>query len=136
MIFCGNPGSAKTTVAMLMTEVMKEESILKTGAFVECGRVDLVGKYVGWTANIVKDKFKQANGGVLFIDEAYSLVDDSNSFGTEAINTIVQEMENCRGDVIVIFAGYPGKMKVFIGAERGLEKPDRVSCKFPRLRAG
>ena len=131
MIFCGNPGSAKTTVARLMTEVMKEESILKTGAFVECGRVDLVGKYVGWTANIVKDKFKQANGGVLFIDEAYSLVDDSNSFGAEAINTIVQEMENGRGDVIVIFAGYPEKMKVFLEQNEGLRSRIAFHVNFP-----
>lgn len=131
MIFCGNPGSAKTTVARLMTEVMKEEGILKTGAFVECGRVDLVGKYVGWTANIVKDKFRQASGGVLFIDEAYALVDDSNSFGAEAINTIVQEMENDRGNVIVVFAGYPEKMKVFLEQNEGLRSRIAFHVNFP-----
>lgn len=131
MIFCGNPGSAKTTIARLMTEVMKEEGILKTGAFIECGRVDLVGKYVGWTANIVKDKFKQASGGVLFIDEAYSLVDDSNTFGAEAINTIVQEMENGRGDVIVVFAGYPEKMKAFLEQNEGLRSRIAFHVNFP-----
>lgn len=72
-----------------MTEIMKENDILKTGAFIEVGRANLVGKYVGWTAQIVRDAFKRAAGGVLFIDEAYSLLDDSHSFGDEAINTIV-----------------------------------------------
>ena len=94
MIFTGNPGCAKTTVARLIAEILSEEQILETGAFVECGRSDLVGRYVGWTAKCVKRKFREAKGGVLFIDEAYSLLDDSHSFGDEAINTIVQEMEN------------------------------------------
>ena len=105
MVFTGNPGTAKTTVARLITQIFVKEGILDTGKYVECGRADLVGKYVGWTAKTVRSKFREAKGGVLFIDEAYSLVDDSNSFGDEAINTIVQEMENQRDDVIVIFAG-------------------------------
>ena len=85
------------------------------------GRGDLVGKYVGWTAKIIKEKFKDAKGGILFIDEAYSLVDDRNgSFGDEAINTVVQEMENHREDVIVIFAGYPDKMEEFLNKNPGL----------------
>ncbi|MFV0342577.1 MAG: AAA family ATPase [Anaerocolumna sp.] len=131
MIFTGNPGTAKTTVARLMTEIMKENGILKTGTFIEVGRADLVGKYVGWTATIVKDKFSQAQGGVLFIDEAYSLVDDSHSFGDEAINTIVQEMENKRGDVIVIFAGYPEKMNEFLAKNEGLRSRIAFHVKFP-----
>ena len=78
------------------------------------GRSDLVGKYIGWTAQIVKDKFKAAMGGVLFIDEAYSLaIENSGSFGQEAIDTIVQEMENRRDDLVVIFAGYPDEMESF-----------------------
>ena len=105
MVFTGNPGSAKTTVARLITQIFVKEGILSTGKYVECGRADLVGKYVGWTAKEVRKRFREAKGGVLFIDEAYSLVDGSNSFGDEAINTIVQEMENHRDDVIVIFAG-------------------------------
>ncbi len=131
MIFTGNPGTAKTTVARLMTEIMKENAILKTGTFIEVGRADLVGKYVGWTAAIVKDKFSQAQGGVLFIDEAYSLVDESHSFGDEAINTIVQEMENKRGDVIVIFAGYPKKMNEFLAKNEGLRSRIAFHVKFP-----
>ena len=120
MIFTGNPGCAKTTVARLIAEILSEEQILETGAFVECGRSDLVGRYVGWTAKCVKRKFREAKGGVLFIDEAYSLLDDSHSFGDEAINTIVQEMENMRKEVIVIFAGYPVPMNDFLERNEGL----------------
>lgn len=121
MIFTGNPGTAKTSVARLFAGIMKENGILSTGQLVEVGRSDLVGRFVGWTAPIVKKKFKEARGGVLFIDEAYSLVDDKDGlFGDEAINTIVQEMENHRDDVIVIFAGYPDKMEGFLAKNPGL----------------
>lgn len=120
MVFTGNPGCAKTTVARLLADVLTEEGILKSGSFVECGRSDLVGQYVGWTAPTVIEKFKQADGGILFIDEAYSLVDERGLFGDEAINTIVQEMENRRGSVIVIFAGYPDKMQDFLDKNEGL----------------
>lgn len=121
MVFTGNPGTAKTTVARLFAEIMKDEKVLSTGKFVEVGRADLVGPVVGSTAIIVKKKFKEAQGGVLFIDEAYSLCDfNKNSFGDEAINTIVQEMENHRDKVIVIFAGYPEEMKEFLDRNPGL----------------
>ncbi len=121
MVFTGNPGTAKTTVARLFAEILKDEHILPSGNFVEVGRADLVGPFVGTTAIIVKNKFKEAKGGVLFIDEAYSLCDDRrNSFGDEAINTIVQEMENHRDDVIVIFAGYPEPMKDFLDRNPGM----------------
>ncbi len=75
MVFTGNPGTAKTTAARLFARIMNENGLLSSGKIIEVGRSDLVGKYVGWTANIVKNKFKEAKGGVLFIDEAYSLVD-------------------------------------------------------------
>ncbi len=121
MIFTGNPGTAKTTVARLFARILKDNDVLSKGHIVEVGRGDLVGRYVGWTAPTIKKKFQQAIGGVLFIDEAYSLVDDRNgSFGDEAINTIVQEMENHRGDVIVIFAGYTDKMEEFLDKNPGL----------------
>ena len=121
MIFTGNPGTAKTTVARLFARIMKDNGLLSKGTIVEVGRGDLVGKYVGWTAPTIKKKFKEAAGGVLFIDEAYSLVDDRDgSFGDEAINTIVQEMENHREDVAVIFAGYPDKMEGFLQKNPGL----------------
>lgn len=130
MVFTGNPGTAKTTVARLFARIMKENGLLSKGHLVEVGRSDLVGKYVGWTASIVKDKFKTAMGGVLFIDEAYSLVDDrGGSFGDEAINTIVQEMENRREDLVVIFAGYPEEMERFLDKNPGLRS--RIAFHVP-----
>lgn len=131
MVFAGNPGTAKTTVARLFAEIMKDNGILPSGHLVEAGRADLVGKYVGHTAPLVKAKFKEAKGGVLFIDEAYSLVDDkSGQFGDEAINTIVQEMENNRKDTAVIFAGYPDKMKAFIDRNPGLSSRIAFNVNF------
>ena len=121
MVFTGNPGTAKTTVARLFARIMKDNGVLSGGHLVEVGRSDLVGKYVGWTAPTVKKKFQEAKGGVLFIDEAYSLVDDRDGlYGDEAINTIVQEMENHREELIVIFAGYPDKMDGFLQKNPGL----------------
>ena len=131
MIFMGNPGSAKTTVARLLSQILKKEEVLESGNLVECGRADLIAKYVGWTAKTVRTKFREAQGGILFIDEAYSLVDDSNSFGDEAINTIVQEMENHREDVIVIFAGYPEKMETFLQKNEGLRSRIAFHLNFP-----
>ena len=136
MIFTGNPGSAKTTVARLLAEILKKEGVLESGAFVECGRSDLVGQYVGWTAPKVKSKFREARGGVLFIDEAYSLVDDKNGlYGDEAINTIVQEMENQRDSVIVIFAGYKEKMEGFLAKNEGLRSRIAFHVDFPDYNA-
>lgn len=121
MVFIGNPGTAKTTVARLFAEIMKDEKVLSTGNFIETGRADLVGDHVGSTAKLVKKKFKEAQGGVLFIDEAYSLCDGyKGGYGDEAINTLVQEMENHRADVIVIFAGYPKPMKEFLDRNPGM----------------
>lgn len=131
MLFTGNPGSAKTTVARLLAEILKTQGVLESGNYVECGRADLVGKYVGWTARIVREKFREARGGVLFIDEAYALLDDSGSFGDEAINTIVQEMENYKDEVIVIFAGYPDKMKDFLEKNEGMQSRIAFRLSFP-----
>lgn len=130
MVFTGNPGTAKTSVARLTARILTENGILTDGHMVEVGRGDLVGKYVGWTAAIVKERFREAKGGVLFIDEAYSLLDDrGGSFGDEAINTIVQEMENYREDVLVIFAGYPGPMEQFLTRNPGLRS--RIAFHVP-----
>ncbi len=132
MVFTGNPGTAKTTVARLFAGIMKDNGLLSDGRLIEVGRGDLVGKYVGWTAPIIQKKFKEAQGCVLFIDEAYSLVDDRNgSFGDEAINTIVQEMENHRDDVVVIFAGYPDKMEEFLKKNPGLRSRIAFHVPFP-----
>ena len=121
MVFSGNPGTAKTTVARLFARIMKENGLLSRGQLVEVGRSDLVGKYVGWTAQIVKEKF---------IDEAYSLVDErGGSYGDEAINTIVQEMENRREDLVVILAGYPHEMEIFLNKNPGLRS--RIAFHIP-----
>lgn len=130
MVFTGNPGTAKTTVARLFARIMKENGLLSKGQLVEVGRGDLVAKYVGWTAKTVQEKFRAAMGGVLFIDEAYSLVEDrGGSFGDEAINIIVQEMENHREDVVVIFAGYPNEMEKFLDKNPGLRS--RIAFHVP-----
>ncbi len=136
MLFAGSPGTAKTTVARLLAQILKEEDIIKSGKLVECGRQDLVARYVGWTAKTIEEKFREADGGVLFIDEAYSLVDSSDSFGTEAINTITQLMENYRERVIVIFAGYPDKMKKFLEQNEGLMSRIAFHLNFPDYTAG
>jgi SpoVK/Ycf46/Vps4 family AAA+-type ATPase len=109
---------------------MRENGLLSNGDLYEVGRADIVGKYVGSTAPLVKEAFKRAKGGVLFIDEAYSLVDDRDGlFGDEAINTIVQEMENHREDVVVIFAGYPDEMEKFLQKNPGLRS--RIAFHVP-----
>ena len=135
MVFYGNPGTAKTTVARLLAQILKEEGVLEHGHLVECGRQDLVARYVGWTAKTVQEKFDSARGGILFIDEAYSLLEDRNSFGTEAINTIVQLMENYRDEVIVIFAGYPDRMKSFVEENEGLASRIAFHLNFPDYNA-
>lgn len=130
MVFTGNPGTAKTTVARLFAQIMKDNGLLSKGDLYEVGRSDLVGKYVGWTAKIVKEKFRAAKGSVLFIDEAYSLLDDRGGmYGDEAINTIVQEMENNREDLVVIFAGYPKEMEQFMERNPGLRS--RIAFHVP-----
>lgn len=130
MVFTGNPGTAKTSVARLVARIFRDNKLLLRGHIVEVGRADLVGKYVGWTAPTIKKMFSEAKGGVLFIDEAYSLVDDKDgSYGDEAINTIVQEMENHRDDVLVIFAGYPNKMQKFLDKNPGLRS--RIAFHVP-----
>ncbi len=131
MVFTGNPGTAKTSVARLFARIMKENGLLSKGRLIEVGRGDLVGKYVGWTAPKIQNKFREAQGSVLFIDEAYSLVDDrSGSYGDEAINTIVQEMENHRDDMVVIFAGYPDEMKRFLEKNPGLRSRIAFHVRF------
>ena len=130
MVFTGNPGTAKTTVARLFAGILKDNGILSEGKLFELGRSDLVGKYVGWTAPIVKRRFEEARGSVLFIDEAYSLVDGKEGmYGDEAINTIVQEMENNREDMVVIFAGYPREMEMFLEKNPGLRS--RIAFHVP-----
>ena len=121
MVFYGAPGTAKTTVARLYAEILRDNGILSEGNLIEVGRKDLVGKYVGWTAKQVEEIFNKAKGSVLFIDEAYSLTDGRDKlYGQEAINTIVQMMENRRNDTVVIFAGYEKEMEEFLDQNPGL----------------
>lgn len=121
MVFMGSPGTAKTTVARLFARILKENGILSKGELIETGRSQLIAKFVGHTAPKVRDAFEKAKGSLLFIDEAYSLVDGNDrEFGDEAIATIVQEMENRRDDMVVIFAGYTDKMEEFLSSNPGL----------------
>ena len=132
MAFWGNPGTAKTTVARILAGIFHDIGLLASPAVIDVGRADLVGRYVGHTADNVKSVFSRARGKLLFIDEAYSLVDGwENSYGDEAIDTIVREMENHRDETIVIFAGYPKEMDEFFDRNPGLRSrvPFKINFK-------
>lgn len=121
LVFSGNPGTGKSEVARLYTKILFNNKIIQENKLVEVGRADLIGEYIGSTASKVKKVFDDAKGGVLFIDEAYSLIPrHEKDYGHEAIATIIQEMENRRDEVLVIFAGYEDLMKEFLDINPGL----------------
>ena len=131
LVFSGNPGTGKTVVARLFSEILYNNKIIQENKLVEVGRTELVGEYVGQTAPKVKRAFDDAKGGVLFIDEAYSLIPSSErDFGHEAISAIIQEMENRRDEVLVIFAGYEELMTQFIETNPGLSSRISREIKF------
>lgn len=130
-LFKGNPGTGKTTIARIMGEIFKELQVLKKGQFAEVTREDLVSGYVGQTAKKTKEKLEESLGGVLFIDEAYSLSKGGeNDFGKEAIDTIVPFMENHRDKFTLIVAGYSNDMDTFLDANEGMRSRIDKTLKF------
>ena len=128
MIFSGNPGTGKTTVARIIAEVLQSMGILRCGHCVETDRADLVAGYVGQTALKVHEVVQKALGGVLFVDEAYALVkDDKDQFGREALDTLIKLVEDYRDDLVVVLAGYPKEMQDMIGHNPG------VKSRFPTV---
>ncbi|RWZ60409.1 AAA family ATPase [Halobacillus fulvus] len=136
MIFKGNPGTGKTTIARMVSELFKEVGVLEKGHFTEVDRSDLVGEYIGHTAKKTKDVIRKALGGVLFIDEAYSLArGGEKDFGKEAIDTIVKCMEDHHDELIIILAGYPEEMDHFLTINPGLASRFPIQLDFSNYEA-
>ncbi|WP_338754139.1 stage V sporulation protein K [Bacillus sp. FJAT-52991] len=132
MMFKGNPGTGKTTVARIIGRLFFEMKVLSKGHLIEAERADLVGEYIGHTAQKTRDLIKKAMGGILFIDEAYSLGrGGEKDFGKEAIDTLVKHMEDKQNDFILILAGYPREMDYFFTLNPGLQSRFPFVFQFP-----
>lgn len=132
MIFKGNPGTGKTTVARLLGQIFKGLQVLPQGHLVEVERADLVGEYIGQTAQKTRDKIKKSLGGILFVDEAYSLGrGGERDFGKEAIDVLVKGMEDYRNEFVLVLAGYRLEMSQFISLNPGLSSRFPIQIDFP-----
>ncbi|MGN9162427.1 AAA family ATPase [Clostridium sulfidigenes] len=131
MIFSGNPGTGKTTIARLIADMFKEMGLLKSGHLIETDRSGLVAEYAGQTAKKTEEVFRSSLGGILFIDEAYALANDNGGFGKEAIDTLVKLIEDYRGEIIIILAGYKKEMEDFLKTNSGLQSRFPLNINFP-----
>ncbi|MDF2635622.1 MAG: spoVK [Pelosinus sp.] len=132
MIFKGNPGTGKTTVARILGKVLREIGVLQRGHLIEVERADLVGEYIGHTAQKTREQLKKAYGGILFIDEAYSLArGGEKDFGKESIDVLVKAMEDHKDELILILAGYQKEMENFLQTNPGLRSRFPIHIDFP-----
>jgi len=132
MVFKGNPGTGKTTVARIVAKLFQQMGVLSKGHLIEVERADLVGEYIGHTAQKTRDLVKKALGGVLFIDEAYSLArGGEKDFGKEAIDTLVKAMEDMKNQFVLILAGYSNEMEFFLQTNPGLPSRFPIQIEFP-----